>query len=112
MRALILLLMLVSPALAHGPAKWIQDGNFKNAVGDLCCGENDCGLHVGGTIIRVQGGYRVNADFRIGDGPSSTVYHVMEFVPDSDATPSPTGDYWRCAWGGTRKCFFTPPPSM
>ena len=29
-------------AYAHGPAEWIQRGNFKNAAGELCCGERDC----------------------------------------------------------------------
>jgi hypothetical protein len=30
-------------------------------------------------------------------------------VPYQEAQPSPDGHYWRCAWGGTRKCFFAPP---
>ena len=29
-------------AYAHGPAEWIQRGGFKNAAGELCCGERDC----------------------------------------------------------------------
>jgi len=41
-RAFALLMLLTSPALAHGQAKWVQDGNFKNAVGELCCGARDC----------------------------------------------------------------------
>jgi hypothetical protein len=33
-------------------------------------------------------------------------------VPFSEALPSPDGRYWRCQWGGSRKCFFAPPPSI
>jgi hypothetical protein len=33
-----------------------------------------------------------------------------ETVPYSEATPSTDGRYWRCQWGGLRKCFFAPPP--
>jgi hypothetical protein len=33
-------------------------------------------------------------------------------VPFSEALPSPDGNYWRCQWGGTRKCFFAPPSSI
>ena len=29
-------------AQGHGPAEWIQEGRFRNAAGDLCCGERDC----------------------------------------------------------------------
>lgn len=96
---------------AHDNAQWIQNGNYKNAVGELCCGKRDCGLYVGGTIEHEAGGYRVNATFQVGDGAGAVTYHVEEFVPESDATPSPTGDYWRCQWGGSRKCFFAPPGS-
>ena len=37
------------------------------------------------------------------------VISTKETIPFSEATPSPTGTYWRCQWGGTRKCFFAPP---
>ena len=33
---------LLSLAHAHGPAEWIQRGGYKNAAGELCCGERDC----------------------------------------------------------------------
>src|SRR6266540_2505674 len=32
----------LSLASAHGPAEWIQRGGYKNAAGELCCGERDC----------------------------------------------------------------------
>lgn len=102
----------VKKAFAHGPAEWIARGAYKNAAGDLCCGERDCGIYVGGTIEHEPGGYRVNADFRI-EPPNVEpfIVRVKEFVPEADATPSPTGDYFRCQWGGVRKCFFAPLPA-
>ena len=100
---------LLSLAHAHGPAEWIQRGGYKNAAGELCCGERDCGFHVGGTIRYENGGYRVDADFQVGSGPSAIIIHVQEFVPEAEATPSPDGSFWRCYWGGKRKCFFAPP---
>jgi hypothetical protein len=95
------------PANAHGPAKWIQDGAYKNAYNQLCCGENDCGLMSSGTVVRVQGGYQVDAIFtgRNKQGAEFS-FPVKGFVKDEDATPSPTGEYWACSWGGTLKCFF------
>lgn len=84
-------------AFAHGPAEWIQRGGYKNAVGELCCGERDCfELSDGDVKITASGYYIVS---------------IKETVPFSEATPSPDGRYWRCAWGGSRKCFFGPPGS-
>jgi hypothetical protein len=37
------------------------------------------------------------------------VKSLKETVPYQEAQPSPDGHYWRCAWGGARKCFFAPP---
>lgn len=85
----------IRPAKAHGPAEWIQRGGYKNAAGELCCGERDC--------------------FELGDGDvkvTASGYYIVsikETVPFSEATPSPDGKYWRCQWGGARKCFFAPP---
>ena len=82
-------------AYAHGPAAWIQSGNFKNAAGELCCGERDCfELSEADVKITAAGYYVVS---------------IKETIPFSEATPSPTGTYWRCQWGGMRKCFFAPP---
>ncbi len=102
-------LMLLTLAQAHGPAAWVERGGYKNAAGELCCGERDCGFQVGGSIRYEKGGYRVNADFQVGSGANIMIVHVEEFVPEAEATPSPDGTYWRCYWGGKRKCFFAPP---
>lgn len=103
----------IAPAAqAHGPAQWIEQGRHKNAANELCCGERDCGEKIAGTVVATPDGYQVNATFRIVT-PSGEVIEeqVQEFVPAADATPSPDGSYWRCRWGGARKCFFFPPPN-
>jgi hypothetical protein len=84
-------------AYAHGPAEWIQRGGFKNALGELCCGERDCFELSEADVKVTPAGY--------------FVISTKEIVPFSEATPSPTGTYWRCQWGGMRKCFFAPPSS-
>jgi hypothetical protein len=91
------ILMMLSLAEAHGPAQWIQDGGYANAVGELCCGEHDCFELSDGDVKITSAGY--------------FVVSIKETVPFSEATPSPDGRYWRCQWGGARKCFFAPPPS-
>jgi hypothetical protein len=97
-------------ASAHGPAKWVQDGAYKNALGELCCGERDCGMQKSGTIVRVRGGYQVDAEFEAEYQGRAVLFPIKGFVKDEDATPSPTGDYWACSWGGSLKCFFAPLP--
>lgn len=84
-------------AYAHGPAEWIQRGGFKNAMGELCCGERDCFELSEADVKITPAGY--------------FVVSIKETIPFSEATPSPTGTYWRCQWGGQRKCFFAPPNS-
>lgn len=100
-RRLVLAALAVSATLslakAHGPAEWIQRGNYKNAAGELCCGERDCAELATGDVAITAAGY--------------FVVSIRETVPFSEAQPSPDGHYWRCQWGGTRKCFFAPPPS-
>ena len=84
-------------AYAHGPAEWIQRGGFKNGVGELCCGERDCAELTDADVKVTSAGY--------------FVVSLKETIPFSEATPSPTGTYGRCYWGGKRKCFFAPPSS-
>lgn len=86
---------LATFARAHGAAEWIERGGYKNAAGELCCGERDC-VELSDADVKVtSGGYLLG--------------RLNEFIPFSEASPSPTGTYWRCAWGGMRKCFFAPP---
>ena len=84
-------------AYAHGPAEWIQRGGYKNAAGELCCGERDCFELSDADVEITAAGYHVIS--------------INEVIPFSEATPSPDGHYWRCQWGGHRKCFFAPPNS-
>jgi hypothetical protein len=88
----------LSLASAHGPAQWIQDGAYRNAVGELCCGERDCFELSNEDVGITSTGYFVRS--------------IRETVPFSEALPSPDGRFWRCQWGGARKCFFAPPPSI
>lgn len=96
MRIILVLILLTVPAVAHGPADWIERDGYKNAVGELCCGERDCVELRSDDIAITPAGYLIKS--------------LNETVPFSEATPSPTGTYWRCFWGGHRKCFFAPPP--
>jgi hypothetical protein len=82
-------------ANAHGPAEWIQQGGYRNAVGELCCGERDCLELADADVSVTAAGYFVKS--------------ISETVPFGEALPSPDGHYWRCYWGGKRKCFFAPP---
>jgi hypothetical protein len=89
---------LGSAAYAHGNAEWIQRGGYRNAAGELCCGERDCFEVPADDVAIVPHGYMIKSR--------------NEFVPHAEAQPSPDGHYWRCEWSGERKCFFAPPPSM
>jgi hypothetical protein len=90
-------LLTLSLAQAHGPAEWIQHGGYKNAAGELCCGERDCFELADADVKITSAGY--------------LVVSMKEMVPFEEAAPSPDGRYWRCQWGGARKCFFAPPGS-
>ena len=94
----VLVSVMLSLASAHGPAEWIQRGGYKNAAGELCCGERDCFELATDDVSVTASGYYVRS--------------VRETVPFNEALPSPDGRYWRCQWGGSRKCFFAPPPSI
>jgi hypothetical protein len=89
--------LMVGSVPAHGPAEWIQRGGYKNPAGELCCGERDCFELTDADVKITAAGYFIKS--------------IGETVPFSEATPSPTGTYWRCYWGGKRKCFFAPPGS-
>src|ERR1044072_5142189 len=84
-------LWLVS-AFAHGPAEWIQRGQYKNGAGELCCGPTDCRRLDDGDVVPVPGGYFIKS-----------MNHV---VPTHEAMPISPDGYFVCVWGGVRKCFF------
>ena len=95
--AAIAAVAMLSLARAHGPAEWINTGGYRNAAGELCCGERDCFELASGDVSVTSVGYFVRS--------------LEEIVPFDEAQPSPDGRYWRCQGGGSRKCFFAPPPS-
>ena len=95
--AVVVAMGTLSLADAHGPADWINRGGYKNAAGELCCGERDCFELATADVSITAAGYFVHS--------------IRETVPFSEALPSPDGRYWRCQWGGSRKCFFAPPSS-
>ena len=73
-RVALALFLFITPAFAHGPAAWIQEGNYKNAVGELCCGERDC-VELDSNDVKV----------------TPTGYYIIslkESVPFNEATPS------------------------
>lgn len=90
---LVLLLSLLSICYAHD--HWINKGGYKNGAGELCCGERDCWVVHAHHVSLPAPGYRV--------------FETGEWVPEGEALPSQDGQFWRCAWGGKRKCFFAPP---
>lgn len=91
--AMALLGSIIVPA--HGPADWINRGQYKNAIGELCCGERDCSELADGDVKITTWGYYIVS--------------IKEVVPYGEAQPSPDGKFWRCQWSGQRKCFFAPP---
>ena len=102
-------LLLVLPALAHGPADWIMQGQHKNAAGEWCCGEHDCFVVTGvATVTTPAPGYRLKGSI----GEDGRERPDGEFIPQSEAQPSPDGQFWRCKRpDGSRRCFFAPPPN-
>ena len=72
--AVVTVLMLLSLARVHGPAEWIQRGGFKNALGELCCGERDCFELTEADVKVTPAGYFVIA--------------TKETIPFDEATPS------------------------
>lgn len=87
-------------ASGHDDADWIRQYGYKNMVGELCCGAQDCAALTDGDVRIDAGGYYIKS--------------LRELVPFEKSLPAPGdagGRYWRCAWGGQRKCFFAPPGS-
>jgi hypothetical protein len=108
MLVLVPALLTASWALSH--ESWISRGGFKNAAGEWCCGASDCFV-VPGEQIRYGIGSVASAGAQDTIVWGYTLFGV-EFVPESEAQPSPDGAYWRCKRpDGSRRCFFAPPPA-
>ena len=106
--AVVTVLLLGSIATAHD--SWISRSGLKNAAGEWCCGAGDCALMDPKTVGYTPTGYSVSGWGTIDGTKQREFYH--EFVPESEAQPSPDGAYWRCKRDdGSRRCFFAPPPN-
>jgi hypothetical protein len=108
MRLLVLVPVLLTGPLAFAHDSWISRGGHKNAAGEWCCGEGDC-FAIPATSVEYGLG-----DLASKDGPAVWGYKLygIEFVPESEAQPSPDGQFWRCKRpDGSRRCFFAPPPN-
>jgi hypothetical protein len=105
-------IILAWPALAH--ESWISKGGHRNSAGEWCCGDGDCGVMTAGKIVAAKDGWHVNAVFTMrGAWPAGDMsFGLREFIPYSEAQPSPDGAFWACRRpDGSRRCFFAPPPS-
>lgn len=101
-------LVITSSAAAHD--SWINEGQYKNSAGMLCCGDNDCGLLDRDAVKEVSGGYAVHGFATINPGSeNSRRIRVDQTIPFAESIPSPDGEFWICIWGGARKCFFAGP---
>lgn len=78
----------------HDAADWIRLQNLKNRIGELCCGERDCVRLDDDDVISVPNGFYIRS--------------LKETVPSDEALPVSPDGFWRCQWGGQRKCFITP----
>lgn len=86
--------LFARPSSAHdNPTNWIGQEQRKNAIGQLCCGENDCHPFKHDQIKITPSGYQL---------PNGDI------VPFNKAAPSADEFFWSCEWGGERKCFFAP----
>jgi hypothetical protein len=95
--ALVVLLILMGGiAWAHGDAKWIGDGGYKNGAGELCCGERDCHPILPQAVRMIGGEYHV------------TLGAATYVLTEREAQDSIDERYWVCIWGGAVKCFFRP----
>ena len=85
-------LIVSSPAWAHGDAQWIMRGGYKDATGASCCGPQDCSAVPASEVETNRYGY-------IWRG---------HFVRGRDALPSTDGQYWACTKPGGIRCLFVP----
>jgi hypothetical protein len=74
---------------------WISRGGYRNPAGEWCCGAIDCEAH--DEVATTGAGWVVGG---------------TEFIPYSEAAPSPDGKLWICRRPDkSRRCVFAPPPN-
>ena len=79
---------LIATRVRPRPGRWIQRGGFKNAAGELCCGERDCFELTDADVKITSAGYYVVS--------------IKETIPFSEATPSPDRHATGAANGAAR----------
>jgi len=93
--ALALAGIVASSLVSSAHDSWINTGKYRNAVGEWCCGENDC-----------------EQPDRVASASTGWIINGSEFVPYDEAVPSPDGKVWICRRPDrTRRCVFGPPPN-
>jgi hypothetical protein len=86
-------LPIVDRLQAHD--SWISRGQYKNSIGEWCCGEHDC-----------------EAPDRVVSNGSGWIVDGDEFISYDEAVPSPDGKLWICrSPDRSRRCVFGPPPN-
>ena len=105
---------------------WIGESGMRNPSGEFCCGVSDCAEMADDAVTETTAGYQIDGNahyfsYPVGEGAVSPPrdVHIKEFVPQAEATPSPTTHYWRCdgpyinhsdgSTERTRRCFLVPP---
>lgn len=87
------ILLGIGPSPAHD--SWISRGQYKNSIGEWCCGDHDC-----------------ETPERVVAGGSGWIVNGNEFVSYDEAVPSPDGRLWICRRPDrSRRCVFGPPPN-
>jgi hypothetical protein len=99
MRCILLVIatLIATSAVAHdNPENWIGQEHRQNALGQYCCGENDCHAFTVDEVTVMPDGYHFP------DG---------EIIAFDKAAPSIDHFFWKCAWGVPKKetkCVFAP----
>jgi hypothetical protein len=98
MRCILLVIatLITTPAVAHdNPENWIGQEHRLNALGQLCCGKNDCHAFTVDEVTVMPDRYHFP------DG---------EIIRFDNAAPSIDRLFWKCVWGVPKetKCVFAP----
>jgi hypothetical protein len=99
MRCILLVIatLIATSAVAHdNPENWIGQEHRENALGQYCCGKNDCHAFTVDEVTVMPDGYHFP------DG---------EIIAFGKAAPSIDHFFWKCAWGVPKKetkCVFAP----
>ncbi|OWJ64966.1 hypothetical protein BWR60_22140 [Inquilinus limosus] len=91
------LALAAGTAAAHGPAAWIQNGQYRNLSGthEQCCGPHDCAAFASRDVQVRPDGYMIRP--------------LSMLIPTDQAQFSEDQNYWLCRKpDGSMRCFFIP----